>query len=261
MAREDQSALRIRRFDGGVTVESVDGFLADVHLFVDGLDFFEIGIRRRIFARCRELRIPAITAGADRAWGGLSDIHQQGMSFEQYYRFEGRSEPEQFLRFLIGMVPKGLHRRYLVDPDPDQSCGAQRPVDGRGRATLRGCDRRRRGEAAAGPGWSEAGAWHVISMPYLDRYAVTRLAFGLGGPVQRVKLAVAWRAISRRLKARPAGARPAADPPDHGRTPVEEILNLARWTPSGDNTQPWRFQVIGRGQRRDTGPEGSVQRI
>ncbi len=25
---------------------------------------------------------------------------------------------------------------------------------------------------------------------------------------------------------------------------MEEILNLARWTPSGDNTQPWRFQVM-----------------
>lgn len=25
---------------------------------------------------------------------------------------------------------------------------------------------------------------------------------------------------------------------------VKEILNLARWAPSGDNTQPWRFEVI-----------------
>ncbi len=26
---------------------------------------------------------------------------------------------------------------------------------------------------------------------------------------------------------------------------LEEILNLARWAPSGDNTQPWRFEYIG----------------
>ena len=25
---------------------------------------------------------------------------------------------------------------------------------------------------------------------------------------------------------------------------VEEILDLARWAPSGDNTQPWRFQIV-----------------
>lgn len=28
-------------------------------------------------------------------------------------------------------------------------------------------------------------------------------------------------------------------------TTVEKILDLARWAPSGDNTQPWRFQITG----------------
>ena len=27
-------------------------------------------------------------------------------------------------------------------------------------------------------------------------------------------------------------------------TPVERILDLARWAPSGDNEQPWEFEVI-----------------
>ena len=26
---------------------------------------------------------------------------------------------------------------------------------------------------------------------------------------------------------------------------LEQILDLARWAPSGDNTQPWRFEIIG----------------
>jgi nitroreductase len=29
--------------------------------------------------------------------------------------------------------------------------------------------------------------------------------------------------------------------PDH----IERILDMARWAPSGDNTQPWRFEVLG----------------
>ena len=24
---------------------------------------------------------------------------------------------------------------------------------------------------------------------------------------------------------------------------IEQILELARWAPSGDNTQPWRFEI------------------
>jgi len=27
-------------------------------------------------------------------------------------------------------------------------------------------------------------------------------------------------------------------------TPIEQVLDKARWAPSGDNTQPWRFQVL-----------------
>ena len=29
-----------------------------------------------------------------------------------------------------------------------------------------------------------------------------------------------------------------------GRSTVESILDLARWAPSGDNTQPWRFEIV-----------------
>ena len=28
-------------------------------------------------------------------------------------------------------------------------------------------------------------------------------------------------------------------------TPIERVLDLARWAPSGDNTQPWRFEILG----------------
>jgi nitroreductase len=39
-------------------------------------------------------------------------------------------------------------------------------------------------------------------------------------------------------------ARPDAARPDDGRSVVEQILELARWAPSGDNSQPWRFEVV-----------------
>ena len=35
-------------------------------------------------------------------------------------------------------------------------------------------------------------------------------------------------------------------------TPVEQVLDLARWAPSGDNTQPWRFDITGERTRRLT---------
>jgi hypothetical protein len=38
------------------------------------------------------------------------------MSFEQYFGFKGASDNEKALRFLLGVSPAMLHRRYLVDP-------------------------------------------------------------------------------------------------------------------------------------------------
>ncbi len=43
-------------------------------------------------------------------------------------------------------------------------------------------------------------------------------------------------------------------------SPLHQILDLARWAPSGDNTQPWRFEIVdelhfvihGRDTRGDT---------
>ena len=38
-----------------------------------------------------------------------------------------------------------------------------------------------------------------------------------------------------------AEARSPSDPA--GLTPIDRVLEFARWAPSGDNTQPWRFEV------------------
>ena len=40
-------------------------------------------------------------------------------------------------------------------------------------------------------------------------------------------------------------ASPGVAPP---REPLNSILDLARWAPSGDNTQPWRFEIINENQ-------------
>jgi len=116
MALAVNPELRIRRFDEGVTDANLDEFLKDVDLFVDGFDFFVIDMRRKVFARCHELGIPAITAGPIGMGTGFLAFSPGGMSFEQYFCMEGQPEDEQYLRFLIGVVPKLLHRRYLVDP-------------------------------------------------------------------------------------------------------------------------------------------------
>ena len=237
MALAINPELRITRFPDGVTEGNLDRFLDGADLFVDGLDFFALGIRRQVFARAEQLGIPAVTAAPIGMGTGYLAFVPGGMTFEEYFRLEGHGEHEQFLRFLMGVAPRGLHRAYLVDPSridlanrrgPSTAAACQLCAGVVGVLALQLLLRR--------PG-VRAAPWHQHFDPYRGRLAVTRLPQGNDTPSQRVRLALA-----RRVLLRPQPPRAAAAPPPA--TDMDAILDAARWAPSGDNTQPWRFEVL-----------------
>ncbi len=116
MAKDINPEAEIVEFPNGVTEQNIDAFLEGADLFIDGFDFFAIDIRRKTFARCRELGIPAMTAAPVGMGVAFLIFTKDGMSFEDYFRFEGKTELRQYINFLIGLAPSGMHRSYLVDP-------------------------------------------------------------------------------------------------------------------------------------------------
>ncbi len=99
----------------GVTAANVDDFLTDVDVFVDGLDFFAFEPRSIVFSACARLKIPATTAAPLGMGAALLTFLPGRMTFEQYFCWSGCSEQEMALRFLVGLSPAMLQRRYLVD--------------------------------------------------------------------------------------------------------------------------------------------------
>jgi len=67
MARDINPELEIRVFHEGLTSSNVDAFLDDADVYLDGLDFFALDIRKEVFARCAAKGIPATTV-APLAW-------------------------------------------------------------------------------------------------------------------------------------------------------------------------------------------------
>ena len=116
MAKDINPEVEIAEFPAGVTPQNLDGFLRGADLFIDGFDFFVIDIRRQAFARCRELGIPALTAAPVGMGVAFLLFTKDGMKFEDYFRFEGKTELRQYINFLMGLAPSGMHRAYLVDP-------------------------------------------------------------------------------------------------------------------------------------------------
>jgi molybdopterin/thiamine biosynthesis adenylyltransferase len=236
MARDINPELDLRLFPEGVNPDNLDAFLADVDLYLDALDFFALAPRRAVFAACHAHGIPAVTAAPIGMSAALLSFLPGGMSFEDYFGLEGQPEHEQYLRFLVGLTPAALHRGYLVDPtavDLATHRSASTPMSCELCAGVAGSEVLKillgRGEVRAVP--------HALQFDaYTQRLRRTWRPGGHRHPLQRLTLALARRQLARAPRAGTPSPQPDA---------VRRILDLARFAPSGDNTQPWRFEISG----------------
>lgn len=196
MARDINPDVEITSFDEGVTDDNRAAFLADVDVYVDGLDFFVFGARRAMFAACRARGIPAVTAAPLGMGVALLNFMPKGMSFDDYFDLaDGQSELDMALRFLVGLSPAMLQRTYLVD---------RTRVDlrqHRGPSTVMAC------QLCAGVAATEVAKillqrGRVLAVPwgmqfdaYRNKFARTWRPRGNRSAVQRVALALARRQI------------------------------------------------------------------
>ncbi len=196
--------LKIDTFPDGVRAGNVQRFLDGVDLYVDGLDFFVLDERQRVFAMCSSRRIPAITV-APLGMGAAMLVFLPGkMTFEQYFQMGDKPEAEKAARFLVGLSPSMLQMGYLVDRSRVDF------VARRGPSTAMACD------LCAGIGATEAlkillGRGQVVAAPrgihfdaYKNKLRRTWRPTGNGHPFQRLLI----RAIKRRYASAPRPKSP-----------------------------------------------------
>lgn len=237
LARGINPQLSIEQYPAGVTSDNLDAFLEDVDLYVDALDFFALDIRRKVFAACYAKGIPAVTAAPLGMGAALLCFIPGQMSFEKYFLLEGQPKEEQALRFMLGLAPRPQQLTYLVDKSR---------IDfeaGKGPSTAMACELcagfagtyalkilLNRGEILAAPRGLHFDA-------YRNRLVTTWRPWGNANPLQRLGLMIARRRIKSGVSTVVADERSLLKP-------IERILDLARWAPSGDNDQPWRFEIV-----------------
>lgn len=238
MARDINPEIDIKIFSNGIDPENLDAFLDGCDYYVDSLDFFAFDMRQLTFARCAELGIPATTVAPLGMGAALLNFMPGQMTFEEYFQWGKRSELEKAIRFVVGLAPAGLHRPYLMLPSSVNF------AERRGPSTIMAC------QLCAGIAATEVlkvllGRGKVLAAPYGVQFDAYRnklvRTWRPGGnrhPLHRLMIAVAERQMGRELdKGKALAVTPEGT--------LHQILDLARWAPSGDNTQCWRFEIMG----------------
>lgn len=237
--------LDITCFPDGVSLQNIDAFLEGVDLVADGMDFFNFDIRRLIFSKACEKKIPVITAGPlGFSSALLVFMPESGMTFDRYFDIHDQLSPEEkLIRFFIGLAPKATQASYI---DPAAISMSNR----KGPSTAAGC------QICSSVLTVEAvrillkkkgikPAPHYFQYdPYTREFHEGYLRNGNRHLFQKMKYVL----VKNRLKRNhPAGIAP--QPPrilSTGTSIPEEIIQYivkaGRQAPSGDNCQPWHFE-------------------
>lgn len=187
--------LEISRFPDGINEGNSEAFLADVDIYIDGLDFFAFNARQHIFASCAAKNIPAVTAAPLDMGTAVLNFMPRGMTFEDYFGLKNSLEEEKGLRFFIGLAPARLQMSYLVDPTTIDL------VNRKGPSTIMAC------QLCAGAAATEAlkillGRGPIRVAPkgyhfdaYLNKLAFTWRPWGNRNPLSRLAISLAHRKL------------------------------------------------------------------
>jgi len=187
----------VQTFPDGIHDANVDAFLADVDIYVDGIDFFCIEARELIYAHVHQKKIPNLLAVPLGMGAGLVTFLPDEMSYDQYYNFSKcRNAQEKFLNLLIGLGPCLMHKSYLVVPE------AANFTERRGPSTpmaIKLCS----GMLASAVVKIVTGRGKVIHAPYVqqfdaykNKFKISYAPFGTRGPLNRTKLFIAKKLVT-----------------------------------------------------------------
>lgn len=237
--------LEVKRFPEGISLDNIDDFLEGVDLYIDGLDFFVLELRRAVFQACYDKGIPAVTAAPLGMGVAFLSFLPGQMSFEQYFRMDNCSDDEKSLKFLVGLSPAMLQLGYLADEsrvDLENQKGPSTPMACEMCAGVAATNTLKillnRGQVIAAPRGLHFDA-------YKNKLRKTWRPWGNSNPVQQLMLSVARKKfISEREKNFQTEGRESFKAEPKKLSKIERVLDLARWAPSGDNVQTWKFEIL-----------------
>lgn len=109
---------RIETWEEGITSGNMESFLTGVNIVCDGLDLYASDLRTPLYDRALQKGAYVLSAGPFGMGTSLMAFHPRKMSFGEYFDLErpGLTVEAKIIRFLVGMAPHLLHRKYVAFP-------------------------------------------------------------------------------------------------------------------------------------------------
>jgi molybdopterin/thiamine biosynthesis adenylyltransferase len=202
MALDINPELKIKLLPAGIQDGQIDNFLEGVDIYIDAIDIFALEMRRKIYARCRELGIPAILSVPAGMGTAFLIFTPTGMSLEDWFRFADVEPAKRLVNFIVGVAPAALHRSYLVDLSSVNLETRDFPSTGLACELCAGVTAAHVAKMLLGRGEVEAVPTYHHFDAYKCIYKKGRIRGGNNNWLQRIKLARAYKEFAMLSKTR-----------------------------------------------------------
>ena len=231
----------VKVFNAGVTEENLHDFLDGVDVYIDGLDFFVLELRARLFRLARDKGITCITAAPIGMGAAYLIFTPDGMSFDEFFALgEEADSLDGAAAFLVGLTPAMLQRDYVADQAQVDLEGQRGPSTAAACQLCAGVAATEALKAVLGRGPIKPAPYYHQFDAYTGRFVSKKLLGGAASIAQQIKKKAALKLTGQFSQA----AKPPEEDAGPSDTIIERVLDAGRWTPSADNTQPWRFVVL-----------------
>lgn len=118
LAKSINPNVDIRSFPEGVNLTNMEEFLKDVDIVIDALDLYAMDIRIPLYELAHSKGIPVVTTGPFGMGTSIMAFNPLGISFNQYFDLNrtNLTVEAKIIRFLAGITPNLMHRKYLRVP-------------------------------------------------------------------------------------------------------------------------------------------------
>lgn len=197
LVRDINPSATVKCFEEGIVKDNVNRFLEGADVAIDGLDFSAIDVRDQFYTAAYSLGIPVVAVGPVGCSAASLVFIPGKMTWHEYFAMDlAKSEFEQYVLFIVGTAPAGLHKGYIdlkyVDlaakRGPSLSLAVQLCTGVAAVETFKLL--LNRGTVLHAPYYQQYDA-------YRGRYVVGRLRWGNRGPLQRIKFWFAKRLLTK----------------------------------------------------------------